>query len=64
MEVNERNAHALNDEQVRQRGEIADLNERVVRLEKAFAGLQNELNLLRTWATSRLVSTGATANNE
>lgn len=64
MEVSERNANALNDEQVRQRNEIAQLVQRVERLEQENVTLQGVVNSLRGWVTSRLTGTGATANSE
>jgi hypothetical protein len=61
MEVNERNANALNAEQIRQRDIINKLVERVTKLEADNAALRNELQAFKAMVLPRIMGNGATS---
>ena len=62
-EVNEKNARALNDEQVRQLQTISELQARVELLEQSKLELEKQLNDLRVMVVTKLVGTGPTSGN-
>lgn len=62
MDINQRNAIALNDEQSRMRSAAKSQADRITKLEAEIVAIRQELNSIRALAAAS-IGTGATSGN-
>ncbi len=61
MEADEKNANALNAEQIRQRQQVSDMLERISKIEQQMAALSNDLYTFKALVLPKIMTSGSTS---